>query len=361
MSKLISKEAIDELILRRDAAASWILSAQNATPDGGVSAWYHLDKGWCPSSYPEVTGYIIPTFFDLYKITSTEKFRAAAIKMAEWLVSIQLEDGSFTTMPEIQPKTPYVFDTGQAMAGLLRSWRETEDLKYLKAAEKAGLWLCSMQRDDGSFPLTPFTSETHTYHARVSWILLQLFEATGNEIFKKVAIKNLKWVLTNKRDNDWITPTNEETTHFIAYAVRGLLESGYILKDDSYLVAAQSVADRLLKLQLEDGSLYGSYDSSWKPTTSSSCLTGNLQVAIIWLRLYNITRDERYFSAARKSIEYVSKTQDLNSKNPGVRGGIAGSNPIDGSYCPRMYLPWAAKFFIDAVNLLLKPDLKLTG
>jgi len=361
----IGKEIAEELALRRDVAAFWILNAQKATPNGGVSAWYHLDKGWCPASYPEVTGYIIPTFFDLYRITGDKEYYNAAMNMARWLLSIQLDDGSFTVMPgiwsTIESKIPYVFDTGQVVAGLLRSWKETGKQDYLKAAEKAGLWICSIQRGNGSFPLTPITNETHTYHTRVSWMLLQLFEETGNELFKEVAIKNLDWALTNKRENCWITPTPKEITHFIAYAVRGLLESGYILNNDRYILAAQCTADKLLALQLEDGSLYGSYDSSWKPTTSSSCLTGNLQIAIIWLRLYDITRNEKYISAAKKAVEYVSKTQSLTSTSPGVRGGIAGSNPIDGDYCPRMYLSWATKFFIDAVNLLSKPDLKLSG
>jgi len=51
----------DGLILHRQHAADWILNAQKATPNGGVSAWYNPSTGYCPTSYPEVTGYIIPT------------------------------------------------------------------------------------------------------------------------------------------------------------------------------------------------------------------------------------------------------------------------------------------------------------
>ena len=46
------------------AAAAWLERAQDATQDGGVSGRYRLDSGWS-SSYPETTGYIVPTFLKL--------------------------------------------------------------------------------------------------------------------------------------------------------------------------------------------------------------------------------------------------------------------------------------------------------
>ena len=51
------------------AAIEWLVRAQDATPDGGISrgfslAWhpYFGGRGWQPS-YPETTGYIIPTLY----------------------------------------------------------------------------------------------------------------------------------------------------------------------------------------------------------------------------------------------------------------------------------------------------------
>jgi hypothetical protein len=107
--------------------------------------------------------------------------------------------------------------------------------------------------------------------------------------------------------------------------------------------------------------LYGEYNQAWKPVVGSSCLTGNLQTAIIWMRLYAITGDEKYRAAATKAIDYVLATQNIASLNPGINGSIAGSQPLSGSYCPNMYLSWATKFFIDAVNLLLDPKRVLSG
>jgi len=348
----------DGLILHRQHAVTWILNAQKATPNGGVSAWYNLSTGYCPTSYPEVTGYIIPTMFDLFHITGEKKYRDVAIKMADWIISVQLSTGA---VPAMDFSTPYVFDTGQCISGWVRAYKETGDVRYLKAAEKAASWLVGMQSKDGSFPLTPLTCSTHTYHSRVSWVLLQLYELTQNSIYKNVAISNLDWALDFQRPDGWCVPVSQETTHFIAYSGRGMLESSQITGNKAYLVFAQRLADALIQLQLPNGMLYGEYNQGWKPVVESSCLTGNLQTAIIWMRLYAITGDEKYRLAATKTIKYVLDTQNIVSQNPGINGSIAGSQPLSGSYCPNMYLSWATKFFIDAVNLLFDPKHVLSG
>jgi rhamnogalacturonyl hydrolase YesR len=348
----------DSPILHREHAINWILNAQKATPDGGVSAWYNLSTGYCPTSYPEVTGYIIPTMFDLFRLTGKKEYRDAAVKMADWITSVQLPTGA---VPGMDFSTPYVFDTGQCISGWVRAHKETGDARYLKAAEKAAIWLVGMQSQDGSFPLTPFTSSTHTYHCRVSWMLLQLYQLTGNSVYKDVAVRNLDWALAFQKPNGWCAPASQETTHFIAYAGRGMLESSQITGNKAYLVFAQRLADALIQLQLPNGMLYGEYDQAWKPVVGSSCLTGDLQIAIIWMRLYAITGEEKYRSAATKAIDYVLATQDIASLNPGINGSVAGSLPLGGSYCPNTYLSWATKFFIDAINLLLDPKRVLSG
>ena len=46
------------------AAAEWLLRAQAATPDDGVAHSYDVRAGKWLASYPETTGYIIPTLYD---------------------------------------------------------------------------------------------------------------------------------------------------------------------------------------------------------------------------------------------------------------------------------------------------------
>ena len=51
----------------------------------------------------------------------------------------------------------------------------------------------------------------------------------------------------------------------------------------------------------------------------------------------------------------MTATQRLDAADPGVRGGIAGSDPVWGDYLGFTYPNWAAKFTADA--LLADPRL----
>src|SRR5262245_59568940 len=71
------------------AAADWLTRAQDAATDGGVSGRYLLRSGWS-SSYPETTGYIIPTFLALATHLQREEFMARARRCVEFLESVRL-------------------------------------------------------------------------------------------------------------------------------------------------------------------------------------------------------------------------------------------------------------------------------
>jgi len=124
------------------AAMDWLCAAQDATADGGVSAGYNvLTKTW-EASYPETTGYIIPTFFDFFHATGHDEYRQRALKMADWEISVQMDNGAFQSGTlDTSPQKPAVFNTGQVLFGLVRTYKETGEEKYRKAAEKAANWL----------------------------------------------------------------------------------------------------------------------------------------------------------------------------------------------------------------------------
>ena len=355
VSGIMQKHNLD---IRRIKAGEWIINAQKATPDGGVSAYYDLETGYYPSSYPEVTGYIIPTLFDLYKETGVIKFRKAALKMAEWLIQIQFEDGGY---PTHDFKTLYVFDTGQVISGLLRCYYETEDRRYIKAAIRAGYWILRYQKKTGAYMQTTSKNYSHTYHARVAWILLQLYAETGIKAFKHSAIKNLEWCINVIKDNMWPSPEKIDITHFIAYAIRGILESGILLRNRILTDKAIKITDKIINLVGSDGYLPGELDSEWKTRANYTNLTGNLQLSIIMLIIYRLTNRRKYLNSAIKLINYVIHKQDINNSNKGICGGISGSHPIEGRYMPYKYLSWSTKFYIDSLNLLLNKELRLTG
>jgi uncharacterized protein YyaL (SSP411 family) len=140
--------------------------------------------------------------------------------------------------------------------------------------------------------------------------------------------------------------------------MEGYVEAGMLLGEPRYIAAATRAAAALLDRQRPDGSLAGQFDAQWRPAARWSCLTGDAQTSIVWLRLARLTGDARYREAAVRINRYLMRTQRRDSADPGVRGGIKGSQPIWGGYGPFEYLNWAAKFFADAVILEVAPELR---
>src|SRR6266545_7555254 len=82
-----------------DEAVAWLGRAQDCSrsSDGGVARDYSLVRGW-NNSYPETTGYIVPTLLAYARWRGGERgteARDRARRMLDWLVSIQFPEGGF--------------------------------------------------------------------------------------------------------------------------------------------------------------------------------------------------------------------------------------------------------------------------
>lgn len=337
-------------------AMNWLKRAQDIHKNGGVSAGYHFKTGWQPP-YPETTGYIIPTFFDYYHYIEDEEYRQRAISMADWEVSIQLDNGAFQggykeynwNLP-----LPIVFDTGQVMFGLIRTYEETDKEVYLNASKMAGDCLVKSQDYNGAWRKYTFNEIPHSYHSRVAWALLKLYEVTKRNSYKEAAEKNLEWILENRLENSWFENCGFEKnenpyTHMIAYTIRGLLESGFLLRNDQLVNIAVESSNVLMETFQELGFLPTTFDKRWISKDKYCCLTGNAQMSIIWLKVYDLTNNTRFLDSALHMNNFLKSIQDLTSSNNGIRGGIKGSHPIWGKYDPFFYPNWATKFFVDAL------------
>ena len=108
---------------------------------------------------------------------------------------------------------------------------------------------------------------------------------------------------------------------------------------------------RLMRIFELSRFMAGEFDACWKSDMNYSCLTGDAQVAGVWLKLFEAEGDVRFLNAALKLNDYVKTTQHLHSLHPGIRGGIKGSHPIYGRYTSFGFPNWAAKFFVDSLIL----------
>jgi hypothetical protein len=338
-----------------EAAISWLKQAHNLSPDEGVSWGYSLKGGW-RASYRETSGYIAVTFFDLAKQLQDEDAWQRAVMVCKWLCQMQNADGSFSD-PRYGSEG-IVFDTGQDLLGLVRAYTETQDLCFLEAAERAGDWLVEVADASGRWTRNTHLGIPHVYNTRVAWALLQLHAISPNAERERVARTNLDWALS-QQCNGWFEQCAFTTgaapfTHNIVYAIRGLWESGLLLKEQKYLDGAIAGAEAMLGHLRSDGFIPGQIDPSGKAQGRYCCLTGNCQMAIVWLQLFQHTKEQRYYDAAAASLRYVMSCQDIHTTNANIRGGIKGSQPIWGKYTRLSYPNWATKFFIDGMLTLIR-------
>ncbi len=335
---------------------AWFGRAQDAsaTQDGGVARDYGLRHSWA-ASYPETTGYIIPTMLVHAQLRNDDLLRVRARRMLDWLVSIQLPGGGFQGgMVNQTPVVPVTFNTGQILLGLAAGVSEFGDV-YRGPMLAAADWLVQTQDADGCwrrYP-TPFASRGEkAYEAHVSWGLIEAERVEAGRGYAEAALRNVRWALTHHRRNGWFDrcclgdPT-QALTHTIGYVLRGLLEVQSFFGDPALLAAAQRTADGILTAIRSDGALPGKLDSDWRGSVSWSCLTGNVQIAHSLLILYDKTRHEPYRDAAYELNRAVRRTLRIDDPDE-TRGAVKGSFPIDGDYGKFEYLNWATKFAIDS-------------
>jgi hypothetical protein len=353
----------------------WILRAQDAGGDGGVSRAYSAStlsevryKGWEPS-YPETSGYIIPTLIAASRHLDDPICLQRAGIIADWEIKIQLHSGAVMGSVVTAPPSPAVFNTGQVIFGWLAWFRESRQEKYLHAALKGGDYLLSVQDADGAFNRgdSNFALKgATTYNTRTAWALIELGIVADSQEYIDSGRKNIEYALSKQNRNGWfrdncLNDPEKPLLHTIIYTTRGILESGIALNEKSYIEAALKALDALMRCQRNDGGIAGRLDSDWTPTADWDCLTGDAQAAIAWIRAHTITGDTRYRETARKAIDFVKRTQKIDHTNPCIRGGVKGSFPFDGPYGRFEMLNWAAKFFCDALMMVNDDRLAAKG
>ncbi len=348
-----------EPMTRIVAAGDWLRRAQDATGDGGVAWAYGLHQGWGPS-YPETTGYIIPTFLDLAGVTGDEDFVDRARRCLDFLLPLQLPSGAFPagTLEETE-RRPSIFNTGQIICGLNAWYRRTGDAEIGEVARRAGSWLIAQLDDDGAWRRHGYLAYPVTYTAHSSCWVAELAVLLNDADLKAGVGRHLDWVLSQQdAGTGWFERAGfsaedhvarRSVTHTLAYTIWGVLHSGLALDRPDAVAAARRAARAVAGRVEADGWLPGMLGANWSGQARYACLTGNAQMALVWLRLDALESEPALVRAADRVIELVGAAQSLTNPDPGIRGGIPGSDPIMGDYVRGGLPNWAAKFTIDAL------------
>jgi hypothetical protein len=345
---------------------TWIKQSFLVNSDGGSSAYYRMGKGW-KGSYPETTGYLIPTLYDYYHYTKHEDWKKFAINASDWLLKIQHQEGGWQGLQVDEKCDLRVFNTAMILDGLIRTYIEENDKKYLEAAIKGFKWtLCKM--DAKGFFVENNVSDGGSFDTLVLACLLMVYQHLPkdeqNQYHDKL-IFSLDAHLNLIQENGWIKNCNFNTSykntallHHIGYTLDGLIISSEILGDKKYYNAAKKTALKVLSKFEVNVSLPAFFNPDWTAykdlgTGHSICLTGCSQIAIVFIKIYKTDNDLRFLNGALKLIDIVGAIGNYKSVNNGISYGLPGSYPVFGNYQPYQFVNWAAKYHAESLLLSL--------
>lgn len=353
----------------------WIKKAQDATADSGVSrGWSPIrniktnHKGWQPS-YPETTGYIIPTFIRASKVLGDRDFLRRASLMADWEINIMYPNGAVHGGNITAKPNQAVFDTGQVIRGFIALFNETKNEKYLQAAEKSAGWMLMNENgkegqwvENNAACVNP---DSTTYNTFAAAPVAQLGKIINNEEFLGLGRRVGLFALSKQNQCNWFDGADfrarsDALLHTIAYTIDGLWDLGDILEENKFSESARLAIDGVLSRMDERGSIPGRLNGKWESQADWACLTGIAQTAVTSMKIYEKTGMSGYLEAARKAKEFLKSCQNnIDESYGGGKGAVWGSWPISGEYGKYEALNWPVKFFADLLlEFVLKENKK---
>ena len=294
-------------------AIGWILN--NSVISKGI-----INNSKLRKSYPEVTGYYIPTLIRW-------GYRELAVSYAKWLCSIQKEDGSwYDTLDE----DPYIFDSAQILKGLIAVRDIYPDITQVDETIKRGCdWILSCMTEEGQLK-TP---------SEVAWGNI------ANELIHTYCLSPLKQAAVLYNEQRYQEAANRSLnyykqyfyneivnfsmlSHFYAYVVEAMLDMGEI-------EIAREAMKNMDNFQKESGAVPAYKDVDW------ICSTGLFQLSLIWFRLGDIDR-------GNKAFEYACRLQNNSGGWYGSYISEENAEEIN-TYFPDAEISWANKYFLDAL------------
>jgi len=339
-------------------AVNWLKRAQDAGTNRGVS--YGADFGGpFLESYPETTGYIIPTFLNLADYYQDTSLLQRAIEMGEWESAVQMECGAVMGGRLSANPAPAVFNTGMVLLGWSALYERSANPTFLQSLHRASAWLLSMQEPNGDWKKgnSPFANpHTTVYNVKAAWGLCvagrvaQIFAAI------EAAIRNAEFCISKQLSNGWfhdccLTDADQPLLHTIAYAMQGLIGIGVITHRQDFVRAAARTADSLIEIMGADGFIPGRIGPDFEGTVDWCCLTGTAQTAIVWGRLFQLTGNQAYRAAMQRATLYLMRHHDIDNPDSRLRGGVPGSWPVWRDYGCLRVLNWATNFLAEALLL----------
>ena len=334
---------------------SWILKSFKTNKLKGSSGWKTIHGKWS-APYPETTGYLIPSLLNGSKYVQGEELSKLAIKQLDFFKEIQNKDGSFPR--SINDRGPLVFDTAQILLGLLAiaPTLTKNSEKTLTFIKKTWNWLRGQLNKQGKFiDYNYIENYNPSYYARIAWPLAQ-----GDQVFKSKISQRCKALINRIADSQnenysfadcALFPKHAPLTHNISYTLRGMWEYALLANDNKLKKQVTKSLDFISELITNEGVLGGTYNNSWEADKSFICATGNGQLALLYLLVYEKSGLTKYLKPVSILLKPLLRSQSSFGLN---NGAIPSSIPIWGKYQRFRYTNWTQKFFVDTLMKLLE-------
>ena len=301
-----------------DRAISWI---ERYTVNGGIAV---NSKKIIP--YPEVTGYFIPSLLAWNEVETAKKY-------GEMLLARQLESGAWT---DPTGEVSCIFDVGQIVRGCLTLAQYSKNPQWSTSLSKAISWAMSFIHEDGSIE----SPDEKIWQGGVPLgVLLYALEPlrraalylNDNESVAKID-KCVAWFLKQPDLTKFTC-----LSHFHAYIMEALFDLGHISR-------CREGMRQIAALQRSNGAVPAYPDVSWV------CSTGLFQYTIVW---YKLGENE----CAHRAFAYATSLQNKSGGWYGSYGGLTRILPNRfglGRYFAHAEISWAVKYFLDALQLMLR-------
>ena len=202
----------------------------------------------------------------------------------------------------------------------------------------------------------------------MAWALLEAHVRSSDQRYETAAIRQLDWVVGQQHENGWFRATSLSDplypwTHLIGYTISGLIESSQLLGEKGYVYyqaankALEGIIFSCVRVILgKTPYLPATFGSRWDSLSRDACPTGEAQIAFYFLKVGLLEHRSDFIEYAENSIQSLKRIQRIHDCNNDRRGGIPGSYPLSGTYCPYMLINWGAKFFADLTLLHITKD-----
>jgi len=369
------------------AACRWLLRSGIRSPGSGVASRGAICRAFDARRlvflppYPEITAYAVQFHLHRSQNAADGDF-AAACESGGWLASVQADEKSPTpgafpySVENGEPVGGYfTFDTAIAGNALLDLGAATGEHQYRDAAERAGRWVLSQQKFDGSFSAggggtrpVSWAGSGGSLHGKLALFLGRLWRQSGVATYRSAALKLLGWLGNLQRSDGGIVTapgSNYVLAHAHCYAVEGLLAGATVLDERRYVGGAARGAGFLADVQRSNGGIprhqghgvvpYLKECGARLPHVRMLAAPSDVGATAQAVRIWTWVQELGYGDFARhikRGLAWLCACQ-FRSADTRIDGGFpAGIDPLKPWRRREMSLyPWVAIFVADACRL----------